>query len=137
VGEIEFIDGGAVSPPVGREIKTGPQASPAQNIYQVLFTGQDVEEALPPDSTGGQIFYRLTLNATGAERFEDFVATRSGNYVCMVMDKQVINCSAMYHWRNNTLDILPNLGGGTVISLADLAVFLESGPLPLPLKVEP
>jgi hypothetical protein len=30
---------------------------------------------------------------------------------------------------------LPNLGSGTAISLADLAIFLESGPLPAPLNV--
>jgi preprotein translocase subunit SecD len=136
VGEIEFIDGGTELPPLGRQIKTSLHANPNQNIYQILFTGQEVEEVIPPTSTTGQIFYCLTLNPAAAHRFADFVETQSDHYVCMVMDKQVINCSVMYHWNSNTLDILPNLSSGTMISLTDLAVFLDSGPLPVPLKVE-
>jgi hypothetical protein len=54
----------------------------------------------------------------------------------MVIDQQVINCSSMYHLTDNTLDILPSLGSGNAISLNDLAVFVESGPLPMPLIVE-
>jgi preprotein translocase subunit SecD len=136
VGEIEFIDGGIESPPLGQQIKTGFQANPGQNIYPVLFTGQEVEEVVPPDSATGQIFYRLNLNPAAAHRFADFVETQPDHYVCMVIDKQVINCSIMYHWNHKRLDILPNLSSGAVISLADLAVFLDSGPLPVPLQVE-
>ena len=136
VGEIEFIDGGAESPPLGRKIQTGLQANPDQNIYPLLFASQEVEEVIPPDSTTGQIFYRLALNPAAAHRFSDFVETQPDHYVCMVMDKQVINCSIMYHWNQNMIDILPNLSSGAVISLADLAVFLDSGPLPVPLKAE-
>jgi preprotein translocase subunit SecD len=134
VGEIEFIDGGATLPPLGREIQTGLRTNPDQNVYRVLFSARGVEAVVPPDS--GQIFYRLTLNATAAQQFADFMGTQSGHYVCMVIDKQVINCSAMYHWTDNTLDILPSLGSGAVVSLADLAIFLNSGPLPVPLQVE-
>jgi hypothetical protein len=42
----------------------------------------------------------------------------------------------MYHLTGNTLEILPGLSSDTVISLADLAIFLESGPLPVPFVVE-
>jgi preprotein translocase subunit SecD len=133
VGEIEFIDGGAASPPLGREIQTGLQTDPDQGVYRVLFSARGVEAVVPPDS--GQIFYRLILNAAAAQQFADFMATQPGHYVCMVIDKQVINCSAMYHWTDNTLDILPSLGSGAVVSLADLAIFLDSGPLPVPLQV--
>jgi preprotein translocase subunit SecD len=136
VGEIEFIDGGAESPPLGQRVETGPQANGGQGLYPVLFTGQEIEAVVPPDSTTGQIFYRLALSPIAADRFARFVQDQPRHYVCMVMDKEVINCSGMYHWSNNTLDILPNLGSGTVISLADLAIFLESGPLPIPLKVD-
>jgi hypothetical protein len=137
VGKIEFINGGLESPPLGRPVKTGLQAaSSEQNVYPTLFIGQEVEEIVPPDSTTGQIFYRLTLNSVAAKRFTDFVEAQPGAYVCMVLDRQVINCSVMYHLTNNTLDILPNLGSSTMVSLADLAIFLESGPLPLPLRVE-
>jgi len=137
VGEIEFIDGGAGTPPLGQRVTTVWPVNPNRNGYPILFTGQEIQEVLPPDSASGQIFYRLALKPEAADRFADFVESRPRHYICMVVDKHVLNCSGMYHWSDNTLDILPNLGSGTVISLADLAVFLESGPLPVPLRVEP
>ncbi|MBN1994589.1 MAG: hypothetical protein JW953_17960 [Anaerolineae bacterium] len=136
VGEIEFIDGGLERPPLGRQVATGLQSKPEQNIYRVLFAGQEIDEVAPPDSTTGQIFYRLVLDPTASRRVAQFVEAQPEHYICMVVDKQVINCSAMYHWSDHTLDILPNLGSGSLVSLADLAVFLDSGPLPVPLKVK-
>jgi len=41
----------------------------------------------------------------------------------------------MYHWSGTVVKILPDMGSGANISLADLAIFLESGPLPAPLRV--
>jgi hypothetical protein len=52
------------------------------------------------------------------------------------MDGQVLNCSVMYHQAGNSIEILPGLSSGTGISLVDLAIFLESGPLPVPLAAE-
>jgi len=128
VGQIEFIDGGVTSPPLGRWVE--------QDGYNVLFTAQDVERVTPPDTETGQIFYRLSLTSAGSQRMAEFVANQNDHYVCMVIDRQAINCSSMYHLTGDTLDILPSLGSGNTISLNDLAVFVESGPLPIPLKVE-
>jgi preprotein translocase subunit SecD len=132
VGQIEFIDGG-ITPPLAHEVQTGSQADPVHGVYQLLFAGQEVEDVAPPDSVSGQIFYRLTLNSAAATRLTQ---TQTGHYICMVMDKQVIHCSSLYHINGNTLDILPHLASGTSVSLADLAIFLESGPLPAPLTIE-
>jgi hypothetical protein len=134
VGEIEFIDGGAVSPPLGQRVETGLPA--AESVYPVLFDAQEVDDVVPPDTATGQIFYRLVLSSAGAERMANFVENQPDHYVCMVIDRQVINCSSMYHWGDQTLDILPSLGSGAVVSLNDLALFIESGPLPVPLNIE-
>jgi len=128
VGQIEFIDGGATSPPLGRWVR--------QDGYDVLFTAQDVEAMTPPNTETGQIFYRLSLTPAGSQQMAEFVANQNDHYVCMVDDRQVINCSSMYHLTNDSLDILPSLGSGNMISLNDLAVFVKSGPLPIPLTVE-
>jgi preprotein translocase subunit SecD len=101
-----------------------------------LFTGQEVEAAELPDSATGQIFYRLTLQPTAADRLNAFIETQQNGYLCMVMDGQVLNCSLMYHQSGNTVEILPGLSSGTILSLADLAIFIDSGPLPTPLKAE-
>ncbi len=135
VGQIEFIDGGAASPPLGLRIQAGPDSS-GEDRYPVLFTAQDVEAVLPPQSETGQIFYRLRLTPFGAQLMAEFTTQHQGNYICMVIDRQVINCSSMYHLTDNNLDILPSLGSGNIVSLNDLAVFVKSGPLPIPLKIE-
>lgn len=136
IGEIAFIDGGAESPPIGQTVQTGTQADPGANVYRILFTGQEIEAANLPDSTTGQIFYQLILEPAAAERLATFVESDSGRYICMVMDGQVLNCSVMYHFAGQTMEILPGLSSGGGISLADLAIFLESGPLPVPLEAE-
>ena len=137
IGQIEFIDGGTASPPLGRRIKVGPQADPAHDIYQALFTGDDVENIIPPDPAAGQIFYSLVLKPAAVTQFDRFIQTNSNSnpYVCVVVDERVVNCSTMYHWSHNTLEILPNLSGGTMIGISDLVVFTESGILPVPLKI--
>jgi hypothetical protein len=127
VGQIEFIDGGQ-TPPLGRLVQTGE--------YEILFTGQEISDMASPEADG-QIFYRLRLTPAAAQRFTRFAEVESGRYICMVLDKHVINCSGMYHWgADNTLDILPNLASGAAVSLNDLVIFLESGPLPAPLKIQ-
>jgi preprotein translocase subunit SecD len=136
VGEISFIDAGdGTVLPLGERIQIGPYTRPTRHIYQAVFTGQEVEAITPPDSSKGEIFYRLVLKPAAAERFADFVRRQPEAYVCMVVDERVINCSKMYHQAGNTIDILPDLSSGTAVSLADLAIFLESGPLPMPLNV--
>lgn len=135
VGEVEFIDGGTQSPPLGQQIETGSQAIPARGIYRTLFSGREITRVALPDSNAGEIFYQITLQTATAERITDFVGTPTRPYMCLVIDKQVVNCSTMYHWSGNTVEILPNLSGGSDISLADLAIFLNSGPLPMSLKV--
>lgn len=135
IGKIEFIDGGESDPPIGQRIQTGPHARPNRDIYRSLFSGLDVESVLPPDSATGQIFYSLDLKPAAAQRFGSFVTETPHNYVCMVLDERVINCSRMYHFTGEGLEILPDLGSGTQVSLADLAMFLEGGPLPLALDM--
>lgn len=134
VGEIVFINGGTASPPVGEQVKLGVR-SDDQQTYPILFTSREVTNIAPPDTGAGQIFYQLTLEPAAAERFAGFVRANPGSFICMVLDQQVINCSAMYHQSGSHIEILPELSSASVISMSDLAVFLYSGPLSTRLKV--
>lgn len=134
IGEIVFINAGKESPPVGEKVYLGVSSS-EQPGYPILFTSRQVKEIAPPDSTSGQIFYRLTLEPAAAERLDDFVAANPGAYICMVLDEQVISCSAMYHQTGQDLEILPELSSSEAMNMNDLAVFLYSGPLSTRLKV--
>lgn len=136
VGEIEFIDGGKETPPLGQTVPSVSATDAPPQIYQTLFTGREIEAAEPPNSATGQIFYRLTLRPAASDRLATFIQTEPQRYICMVVDRQVLNCSVMYHQTGNTIEILPGLSSGASLSLADLAIFVESGPLPGPLQAE-
>ncbi|MDX1523101.1 MAG: hypothetical protein R3264_15855 [Anaerolineae bacterium] len=136
VGEIQFIDGGVDAPPIGEQIQTGPVTDPAENMYELLFTGENVSEVVLPDVGTGQIFYEMSLDDSASENFEDFFATQPENYVCIVMDQEVISCSEMYYWADGVLEIIPSLSSGSVTNLAELAIFLNSGPLPYSFDVQ-
>ncbi len=133
LGHIEFVDGGAELPPLGETIQTGSTTDLEQGFYQHLFTSSQINTFLPPVS--GDIFYQLMLNHTASTNMSKFVATKPDNYICMVLDKQVLNCSSMYYWSPDTLEILPNLSSNSTITLNDLAVFIHSGPLPMALEI--
>lgn len=133
IGEIVFINAGKESPPVGEKVYLGV-GSGDQPGYPILFTSREVKEIAPPDSTYGQIFYRLTLEPAAANRLDNFTAGNPGTYICMVLDEQVISCSAMYHQTDQDLEILPELSN-EAMNMDDLAIFLHSGPLSTRLKV--
>lgn len=133
IGEIVFINAGKESPPVGEKVYLGVRSTDRPG-YPILFTSREVKEITPPDSTSGQIFYRLTLERAAANRLDNFTAANPGTYICMVLDEQVISCSAMYHQSGQDLEILPELSN-EAMNMDDLAVFLYSGPLSTRLKV--
>lgn len=132
VGEVEFIDGGS-EPPIGKFVETTSVASPASGAYQTLFSGQEIMNVLPPED--GQLFYQIIPTPAAAQRFSQFIMAHPNGYICLVIDDEVTNCSKMYFWSGDTLEILPNLSSETGFSLSDLGVFLNSGPLPISLQV--
>jgi len=134
VGEVEFINGGQRTPPLGEKVEIGAEASSAGRVYPLLFSGDEIREVTPPDPESGEIFYQISLQAEAAQRVADFAEAKEG-YICLAIDGEVINCSTMYHWSGTMIKILPDLGSGAGISLADLAILLDSGPLPVPLRV--
>ncbi len=135
VGEVEFIDGGNISPPVGKIVNTGAESAYEENVYQTLFTGQEISTIVPSDPAAGDIFYQIELKPAAAQRVANFTNAETNTYACLAIDKQVINCSEMYYLSGNTLDILPKLNAATNIGVADMAIFLRSGPLPMSLEV--
>lgn len=134
VGEVKFINGGQRTPPLGEQVEIGAESASDSRIYPLLFSGDEIREVVPPDPETGEIFYQLSLQPEAAQRVADFAQAKEG-YICLAIDGEVINCSTMYHWSGTVIKILPDLGSGANISLADLAIFLESGPLPVPLRV--
>lgn len=131
-GEVEFIDGGS-QPPIGKYVETERERPLPSGTYYTLFSGQEIAAVESPED--GQIFYRIKPKSEATQRLLEFVDAHSGEFICLVIDEQVINCSKMYFWSGDTLEILPSLSSGTGLSLSDLGVFLNSGPLPMSLEV--
>ncbi|MCB0212398.1 MAG: hypothetical protein KDJ52_23855 [Anaerolineae bacterium] len=131
-GDVEFIDGGS-QPPIGKFVKTVRDKPLPADTYYTLFSGQEIATVEPP--TDGQLFYKIKPKPEATQRFLDFLDAQSGGFICLVIDDQVINCSKMYVWSGDTLEILPSLSSGTGLSLSDLGIFLKSGPLPTALQV--
>ena len=137
VGEVKFIDGGSGSAPVGEHLAPKFHLTTGEaDDYEVLFQGEEIRTIIPPDSTNGEIFYQVELEPAAAERVSNFVSRNPNAYVCLAIDEQILNCSTMYHWSENTLEIIPNLSSGTGLGLADMAIFLNSGPLPMALELK-
>jgi hypothetical protein len=125
VGQIQFIAGG---------IDTSPLDNKVSANYPTLFTSNQVTDFTLPKS--GDIFYRLGLNDVAATHMATFNATQPRHTICMVMDGELLNCSSMYYWSKNSLEIVPNLSGDSSVTMSNLALFIKSGALPLSLRLE-
>jgi len=134
VGDIEFIDGGIDIPPVGEEMEAAAWSGESRSEYATLFTGQGIEEIISPNPDTGELFYRIILQPEAARRVDTF-NTRNGHYICVVFDREITNCSTMYHWSDDVLDILPHLSSDAGLNLSELGFFLASGPLPAEFEV--
>ncbi|MDM8526576.1 hypothetical protein QUF58_00075 [Anaerolineales bacterium HSG24] len=125
VGEISFIDGGVESAPLG-------QLSDIEH-YQPVLTSQGVKNFERPKN--GDIFYTLSLNASFTNKLTDFMAQNPDNYICVAMDGQISNCSSMYHLNADKLMIVPNISGGSALTMAELMTFINSGALPTAFEI--
>lgn len=133
VGHIEFIDGGVTNPPLKQTIQTTTVTDPTAGSYRTLFTSEEVTQFEAP--TNGDIFYQLRLKRDAATRLADFHQANPDHYLCMAVDKKVVNCSSMYHWTSQELEIIPNLMSGTNPTMAEVINFAQNGALPMALEI--
>lgn len=104
------------------------------NVYETILTGADLDQVgLDRDDLGYFIPFRLKAEA--ADKFAQYTASHVGQYLCIVLDKEVISCPQIQ-------EAIP--GGNGRITLGDatyqeahgLAIQLHYGALPVPLRVE-
>lgn len=125
IGDIQFIQTDAAERPLGQNV--------ALNDASTLFTGGQVNHFTAP--TDGDMFYQLTLNQQATQQLDVFDKTQSNQHICMVMDNVVVNCSSMYYWSGDSLEIVPNLRSNHPLSMQALLTFVHSGALPLSLEI--
>ncbi len=111
-------------------------ATPEGPIYETILTGRHLQEAGMGFSQLGQVEIRFQLNGEGASLFEDYTRGHVGQVMCIVLDKQVVNCATINE---------PIPGGGVRITreggfapeeAESIVIRLRYGALPIPLRVE-
>ena len=153
-GLLEFVDAGSVPIPPGTTIKTtfggkseeaeadapaaeGEDAAPAaeETVYETIITGSDLDQVsnagLNPDRRVIEI--NFSLKPEGGDKFGEYTGANIGNFLCMVLDKEVLSCPTVNARidRNGTI----SLGDAGLEEGQALAIQLRYGALPVPLKV--
>ncbi len=160
---LEFVDAGNIPLPPGTIITTtlgGPRGTlpgtavtpttspsptvelePAASsettgkmIYETILTGAGLKNVGLDRTQQGEYIIPFELNLDAAQIFADYTASHVGQYLCIVLDKEIISCPVVK-------DHIP--GGRATISgkftfdgARQLAIQLRYGALPIPLRVE-
>ena len=156
-GLLEFIDAGNTFLPPGIMVRTtyggGMTAAVTETMpitstspltgmempdvsdrtFTTVLAGKDLAEAAPALDQYGKPEIRFRLKPAGASKFGEFTASHVGQFLAIVMDKQVISCPRIQ-------TAIPN-GSGRITGRFSLdearsiAIQLKYGALPVPLKI--
>lgn len=104
------------------------------NVYQTILTGADLDQVgLDRDNLGYFIPFRLKVQA--ADKFAQYTTSHVGQYLCIVLDKEVISCPQIQEAITGGNGRI-TLGNATYQEARGLAIQLHYGALPVPLRVE-
>ena len=152
-GLLEFVDAGHTPIPDGTLITTslgGPPpakteqgntesssqtTTPPDHVYQTIITGRDLDQVsnagLNPNRRVVEI--NFSLKPDGGKKFGEYTGANIGNYLCIVLDKEVLSCPTV-NARIDTNGTI-SLGNASLEEGQALAIQLRYGALPVPLKV--
>lgn len=150
-GLLEFVDMGNSPVPEGSIIQTDHPSSASSEItgtdtvtstvptitdqvFHTVMTGSIIRDArVTTDPTTGQIIVQFDLTSEGAKQFGDYTSTHVGEFLGIVLDKQVVSAPRINSAITGGQGIIE--GDFTYESALDLANYLRYGALPVPLKV--
>ncbi|MDX1665267.1 MAG: protein translocase subunit SecD [Candidatus Promineifilaceae bacterium] len=139
---LEFVDTGSQPLPEGLCIRTDlneGRPSPCEvegetpPVYPTVLTGAALRNATAQADTIGQAFVAFEMTPEGADVFADYTANNIGNFLTIVLDKQVISSPRIEAVISNEGTITGNF---TLDEASELALQLRFGRLPVPLRVE-
>ena len=135
IGQVELVDGGTEFLPIGSLVQTGPQAIPDQATYQSVLTSADFAAADARPGAKGRPGIEFTLTPAADARLEAHTADRRGYYLCLAIDRQIVNCPVLRTPLTNRRGVIELTGNATLADARTLAMLLRFGPLPVPLKL--
>lgn len=115
----------------GRTI-TEAQTSPVPT-YPTVLTGDKIASATASQSSFGEFFVDFEMTPAGAELLQAHTSTHIGQFLTIVLDKQVISSPVIQAALSNNGTIT---GRFTLEEAQTLALQLSYGSLPVPLKIE-
>jgi preprotein translocase subunit SecD len=143
VGQLEFVDTGSNYLNPGTEVITdfgGQQlAQPTDltgetpTVYHTVMTGASLKEVNVTQNNIGEIVVQFALNDEGSKAFGDHTSANIGNYLAIVLDKQVISCPRIESAITQGSGVIT--GNFTYDTANNLAIQLRYGSLPIPFKV--
>lgn len=144
---LEFVVTGSQSLPEGTCIRTslntgpsrcefGPDGTPlatASPTYETLMTGAAIQSAESASSQYGQFFVNFTLIAEDRDLFANFTREHQGEFLTIVLDKQVVSSPRI----NAVIEGQGTISGNFTLEEAQkLALQLRFGSLPIPLVID-
>ncbi|HBX69620.1 MAG TPA: protein translocase subunit SecD [Chloroflexi bacterium] len=141
-GQLEFVDMGNISQDtartlVGQTLVTDypvvpPDTAADTPVYHTVMTGTALKQVNVLQDRGENVI-AFTLDADGAKQFREYTSANVGNYLAIVLDKQVISIPVVKVPITNGEGSIS--GNFTPEEAGDLAVQLRYGALPVPLIV--
>jgi protein-export membrane protein SecD len=148
---LEFIDTGAQSLPEGMCVRTSlndgepspceleaggtitsSNVSPAPS-YETILTGAALAEASVDSGSFSEFFVSFRMTPEGADIFEEYTGSHIGQFLTIVLDKQVVSSPRI----NDAIGERGTISGAfTVEEAQTLALQLRYGSLPVPLRIE-
>jgi len=119
------------SPTAGAQPAT-PEPAPGQ-VYETVLTGAGLEN-VGLDVQQGDYLVPFRLNPDAARVFADYTASHVGQFLCIVLDKQVVSCPRVEGPIPNGQAVIR--GSFTYDTARQLSIQLRYGALPVPLRVE-
>lgn len=105
--------------------------APAGPAYETIVQGKDLEDAFPTTNTVGSLVVGFRLKGAASDKFYNFTSTRIGQYMSVVVDKQVINTARI----NGAIRSQGIIEGMPADEVNKLVLQLKSGALEVPLEV--
>jgi protein-export membrane protein SecD len=142
---LEFIDTGATPLPEGMCVRTtlnvGPspcevlpdgEMAPEPPTFETVMTGAGLISAQASRTQFGENYISFILDSEAGQIFSEYTAANQGNFLTIVLDKQVISSPRI----NSIISTEGSITGNfTPEEAQQLALQLRFGSLPIPLEI--
>jgi preprotein translocase subunit SecD len=110
--------------------------TPEEPVYETILTGRHLQQANSGFGQLGLIEIYFQLNDEGKALFGDYTTTHVGQVMCIVLDKEVVNCATINEPIPTGAVRITREGGFPPEEAESIVIRLRYGALPIPLRVE-